>query len=51
MFDFLVKVIKSIFSSDENEVHYLSGAEALPRPFLKTKSKNFYLDLNVMASV
>ncbi len=33
MFEALVKVLKKIFPSSEGCVHYLSGAEALPRPY------------------
>ncbi len=33
MFDLIVKIFKKVFCEEENFVHYLSGAEALPRPF------------------
>lgn len=33
MFDVLIKVLKKIFPRGEDYVHYLSGAEALPRPY------------------
>ena len=39
MFETLLKVIKKIFPSEENSVHYLSGAEALPRPFTQDEEQ------------
>ncbi len=33
MLDLIVKIFKKVFCEEENFVHYLSGAEALPRPF------------------
>lgn len=33
MFELIVKIFKKVFCEEENFVHYLSGAEALPRPF------------------
>ena len=33
MFDLIVKIFKKVFCEEDNFVHYLSGAEALPRPF------------------
>ncbi|MBE5741776.1 MAG: RNA polymerase sporulation sigma factor SigE [Clostridiales bacterium] len=39
MFDLLIKVLKKVFVQEENSVHYLSGTEALPRPFTQDEEQ------------
>ena len=39
MLDFLLAVFKRVFSQEENCVHYLSGTEALPRPFTQDEEQ------------
>lgn len=45
MIEKIVKIFKKIFTNEDNFIHYLSGAESLPRPFTQDEEQELLSQL------